>query len=178
MCIRDRIKSHLFFCQAYLRITLIFFQVAKYNKFMSESSKKILSERNVSITNPRILVLEALMESRNPQTIDELQKKLKDKVAKSTLYRVLGDLKRINILNEFTSPDNTTVVELLLEDHVHHHHLFCSDCGEIIDVNLSNEFEDLLSEEIRKIEKKFNFVINDHRVEMFGICTDQCSNCK
>ena len=94
----------------------------------------------MSITNPRILVLEALMENRNPQTIDELQKKLKDKVAKSTLYRVLGDLKRINILNEFTSPDNTTVVELLLEDHVHHHHLFCSDCGEIIDVNLSNEF--------------------------------------
>ena len=83
---------------------------------MSESSRKILSERNVSITNPRILVLEALMENRNPQTIDELQKKLKDKVAKSTLYRVLGDLKRINILNEFTSPDNTTVVELLLED--------------------------------------------------------------
>ena len=145
---------------------------------MSESSKKILSERNVSITNPRILVIEALMESHNPQTIDELQKKLKGKVAKSTLYRVLGDLKRIDILNEFTSPDNTTVVELLLEDHVHHHHLFCSDCGEIIDVNLSNEFENLLSEEIRKVEKKFNFVINDHRVEMFGTCTDQCSNCK
>ena len=136
------------------------------------------NQRTASITNQSILVLEALMESLNPQTVDELQKKLRDKVAKSTLYRVLGDLKRINILNEFTSPDNTTVVELLLEDHVHHHHLFCSDCGEIIDVNLSNEFEDLLSEEIKKIEKKFNFVINDHRVEMFGICTDQCSNCK
>ncbi len=145
---------------------------------MSESSKKILSERNVSITNPRILVLEALMESNNPQTIEDLQTKLKGKVAKSTLYRVLGDLKRINNLNEYTSPDNTTVVELLLEDDIHHHHLFCSDCGEIIDVNLSNEFESLLSEEIRKIEKKFNFIINDHRVEMFGICTDQCSNCK
>ena len=48
---------------------------------MSESSKKILSERNVSITNPRILVIEALMESHNPQTFDELQKKLKGKVA-------------------------------------------------------------------------------------------------
>ena len=53
---------------------------------MSESSRKILSERNVSITNPRILVLEALMENRNPQTIDELQKKLKDKVAKENKY--------------------------------------------------------------------------------------------
>ena len=145
---------------------------------MSENSRKILSDHNVSITNPRILVLEALMESRNPQTIDDLQKKLDDKVARSTLYRVLGDLKNINVLHEFTSPDNTTVVELLLHDTEHHHHLFCGDCGEIIDVGLSNEFEKLLSEEIKKIEKKFNFQINDHRVEMFCICTEQCSNCK
>ena len=104
---------------------------------MSESSRKILSDNNVSITNPRILVLEALMESQNPQTIDELQNRLGNKVAKSTLYRVLGDLKKINVLHEFTSPDNTTVVELLLHDSDHHHHLFCSDCGEIIDVGLS-----------------------------------------
>ena len=99
---------------------------------MSESSRKILSDHNVSITNPRILVLEALMESRNPQTIDDLQKKLENKVAKSTLYRVLGDLKKINVLHEFTSPDNTTVVELLLHDDEHHHHLFCGDCGETV----------------------------------------------
>ena len=93
-----------------MRIYLIFFDTAFYNKNMSESSRKILSDHNVSITNPRILVLEALMESRNPQTIDDLQKKLQNKVAKSTLYRVLGDLKKINVLHEFTSPDNTTVV--------------------------------------------------------------------
>ena len=125
---------------------------------MSESSRKILSDHNVSITNPRILVLEALMESRNPQTIDDLQKKLENKVAKSTLYRVLGDLKKINVLNEFTSPDNTTVVELLLHDAEHHHHLFCGDCGEIIDVGLSDEFEKLLSEEIKKLKESLIFI--------------------
>ena len=145
---------------------------------MSQSSRKILSEHSVSITNPRILVLEALLEFGNPITIDELQLKLGSSVAKSTLYRVLNDLKKINILNEFTSPDNSTVVELLLEDHSHHHHLFCSDCGEIIDVEMSREFENLLDKEIKKIEKQFNFVIQDHRVEMFGVCTDQCANCK
>ena len=143
-----------------------------------KDSKKILSEHKVSITNPRILVLEALLDNKNPLTIDELQSKLKNKVAKSTLYRVLNDLKNINILNEFTDPNNATVVELLLEEDSHHHHLFCSDCGEIIDVGLSAEFEKLLSAEIEKIERKFNFQINDHRVEMFGTCTDQCSNCK
>ena len=145
---------------------------------MSQNSRKILTEHKVSITNPRILVLEALLEVSNPITIDELQSKLKGYVAKSTLYRVLNDLKKINILNEFTSPDNSTVVELILEDHSHHHHLFCSDCGEVIDIELSDEFEKMLSKEIESIQKKFNFEINDHRVEMFGLCTEECANCK
>ena len=161
-----------------MRIVLIYLFV-KYNSHMDEkNSKEILSNHNVSITNPRILVVEALLETKNPVTIEELQAMLKNKVAKSTLYRVLSDLKKINILNEFTSPDNTTVIELSLEDDIHHHHLFCSDCGEVIDVELSEEFETLLSKEIKKIEDKFNFVIEDHRVEMFGQCTDQCRNCK
>ena len=145
---------------------------------MSQSSRKILSEHSVSITNPRILVLEALLEFGNPITIDELQLKLGSSVAKSTLYRVLNDLKKINILNEFTSPDNSTVVELILESHSHHHHLFCSDCGEVIDVELSDEFEKMLSKEIEKVQKKFKFEITDHRVEMFGLCTEECANCK
>ncbi|MBB37855.1 MAG: hypothetical protein CL515_02775 [Actinobacteria bacterium] len=161
-----------------MRIVLIYLFV-KYNSHMDEkNSKEILSNHNVSITNPRILVVEALLETKNPVTIEELQAMLKNKVAKSTLYRVLNDLKKINILNEFTSPDNTTVIELSLEDDIHHHHLFCSDCGEVIDVELSEEFETLLSKEIKKIETKFKFVIEDHRVEMFGQCTDQCRNCK
>ena len=161
-----------------MRIVLIFLFV-KYNSHMDEkNSKEILSNHNVSITNPRILVVEALLETKNPVTIEELQAMLKNKVAKSTLYRVLNDLKKINILNEFTSPDNTTVIELSLEDDIHHHHLFCSDCGEVIDVELSEEFETLLSKEIKKIETKFKFVNEDHRVEMFGQCTDQCRNCK
>ena len=145
---------------------------------MEEKSKQILSEHSLSITNPRILVLEALLEIKSPITVDDLQKKLKNKVAKSTLYRVLNDLKTINVLNEFTSPDNTVVVELVLEGDQHHHHLFCSDCGEIIDVELSMNFESLLNKEIKRIEKKFNFIIEDHRVEMFGQCTEQCENCK
>lgn len=161
-----------------MRIYLIYFKVFYYNQNMSEISKQILSDYKVSITNPRILVLEALMESKNPITIDELQSLLKESVAKSTLYRVLNDLKKIKILHEFTSPENVTVVELLLEDHTHHHHLFCSDCGEIIDIELSHEFEELLNKEIKKIEQNFNFEIKDHRVEMFGVCTDQCANCQ
>ena len=143
-----------------------------------DNSRKILTDRKVSITNPRILVLEELLGTKNPITVDELLSKLENKVAKSTLYRVLNDLKNINILNEFSTPDNQTVVELILEDHTHHHHLFCSDCGEIIDVEMAKEFENKLSKEIKRIEKEFNFTIEDHRLELFGKCTDLCLNCK
>ena len=108
-----------------------------YDYFAMNNSRKILADHKVSITNPRILVLEALLELKGPITVDDLLAQLKDKVAKSTLYRVLNDLKDINILHEFSTPDSQTVVELILEDHSHHHHLFCSDCGEIIDVELS-----------------------------------------
>ena len=143
-----------------------------------DNSRKILTDRKVSITNPRILVLEELLGTKNPITVDELLSKLENKVAKSTLYRVLNDLKNINVLNEFSTPDNQTVVELILEDHTHHHHLFCSDCGEIIDVEMAKEFENKLSKEIKRIEKEFNFIIEDHRLELFGKCTDLCLNCK
>ena len=142
-----------------------------------QDSKKILSDNNVSITNPRILVLEALLDNISPITVDELLTKLENQVAKSTLYRVLSDLKKINILQEFTNLENQSVVELLLDTDSHHHHLFCSDCGEIIDVEMANEFEEKLSKEIKRIEKKFNFIIEDHRLELFGKCTDLCENC-
>ena len=142
-----------------------------------QDSKKILSDNNVSITNPRILVLEALLDNKSPITVDELLTKLENQVAKSTLYRVLSDLKKINILQEFTNLENQSVVELLLDTDSHHHHLFCSDCGEIIDVEMANEFEKKLSKEIKRIEKKFNFIIEDHRLELFGKCTDLCENC-
>ena len=149
-----------------------------YDCFAMNNSRKILADHKVSITNPRIIVLEALLELKGPITVDDLLAQLKDKVAKSTLYRVLNDLKDINILHEFSTPDSQTVVELILEDHSHHHHLFCSDCGEIIDVEMATEFENRLLKEIKRIEKKFNFVIEDHRLELFGKCTDLCVNCK
>ena len=145
---------------------------------MEKSSRKILSDNNISITNPRIIVLEQLLKYKKPISVDNLLSSLNNQVAKSTLYRVLNDLKDINILHEFSTPDNQTVVELILEDHLHHHHLFCSDCGEIIDVEMATEFENRLLKEIKRIEKKFNFVIEDHRLELFGKCTDLCVNCK
>ena len=141
---------------------------------MKRKSRDILTEHSISITNPRILVIEELLSHSQPITIEVLQKKLEGKVAVSTLYRVINDLKKINLLNEFPSPENVSVVELNLHDDSHHHHLFCTSCGEIIDIDLGKNFEDNMSSEINKIQKTFDFEIHDHTLELLGLC----SSCK
>ena len=61
-----------------------------YDYFVMNNSRKILADHKVSITNPRIIVLEAFLDLKGPITVDDLLAQLKNKVAKSTLYRVLN----------------------------------------------------------------------------------------
>jgi len=137
---------------------------------MEKKPREILSNNNISITNPRLLVIEELLSIKKPIAIEDLQIKLKDKVAVSTLYRVISDLKSINILEEITSPDNITMVELSLVDTTHHHHMFCENCGDVIDIELSEEFENKLDNEIKALEKKLQIKISDHGLELLGSC--------
>ena len=156
--------SLIYFIVKYIwEFILFFLSNESIIKNMTREPRNILSQHKVSITNPRIIVLDTLLDFGNPITIEELQSKLKGKVAKSTLYRVLNDLKKINILNEFTSPDNLVVVELILEEDSHHHHLFCSDCGEVIDVELSDEIEMMLVKEMEKVQKKLKYPLTYSR---------------
>lgn len=137
---------------------------------MEKKPRDILSNNNISITNPRLLVIEELLSIKKPIAIEDLQIKLKEKVAISTLYRVISDLKSINILEEITSPDNITMVELSLVDTTHHHHMFCENCGDVIDIELSEEFENKLDNEIKALENKLQVKINDHGLELLGSC--------
>ena len=101
---------------------------------MEKSSREILSDNNISITNPRIIVLEQLLKYKKPISVDSLLSSLNNQVATSTLYRVLNDLKKINVVSEFITPENTTMIELSLHEDEHHHHLFCKSCGDVIDI--------------------------------------------
>ena len=137
---------------------------------MSNKSKDILLEHNISITNPRILVLEQLLKVKKPISIDSLLNSLDNQVATSTLYRVLNDLQKINIVSQFLNPENTTMVELSLNESGHHHHLFCKGCGDVTDIELSLGFEQKLTNEVKMLEKTLGFLIDDHGLELIGEC--------
>jgi len=138
---------------------------------MKKSATEILTEKNISITSPRLLIIEEILINKNPISIEKLQKKLEGKVALSTLYRALNDLKSVEIIKEFTTTDSITMFEVLDLEEDHHHHLFCTNCGDIVDINLSKRFEKNIDAEVSKIEKNFNFEIKDHTLELLGLCS-------
>jgi len=140
---------------------------------MSKKANDILSENNISVTLPRLIIIEELLVYRKPITVELLIRKVSNKVATSTLYRVLNDLKRNGILEEFATPENDTVVELSLNEHDHHHHVFCTKCGEVEDVTLSKDIEKQLGAEISNIQKTSKYLIKEHTLELIGLC----SNC-
>ncbi len=141
---------------------------------MEKTVTEILLEKNLSITSPRKLIIEEIIKNSNPISIESLQKRLEGKVALSTLYRALNDLKSAEIIKEFTTTDSITMFELISLGEEHHHHLFCTSCGKIIDIDLSKKFEKNVDAEVVKIEKNFNYKITEHTLEILGLC----SKCK
>jgi len=143
-----------------------------YNQKMTTSnneSRKLLASKNASVTNPRLVVLGLLLNENRPLTIEQITKLLEGQIAQSTLYRVINDLINFSLVSEFTTPENTMVVELRNNDQ-HHHHIFCQSCGSINDIELSSDLENSLSKEVSDIGKQLSITINDHSLELFGIC--------
>ena len=135
----------------------------------------MLSSKKATVTNPRLVVLDLLWKENRPLTIEQVLKLSKGKLAQSTLYRVIGDLSDFGLITEFTTPENTMVIELNSDEGNHHHHIFCKDCGSITDIELNPELESALESEVAKIEKYRSISIDSHSLELYGTC-DDCTN--
>ncbi|MQF65282.1 hypothetical protein FIM04_04110 [SAR202 cluster bacterium AC-409-J13_OGT_754m] len=135
-----------------------------------KQSRKLLSSTNASITNPRLVLLELLLRQARPLTIDQVLKLTRGRLAQSTLYRVINDLRDFGLVSAFMNLDKTMVIEL--DDPVasHHHHIFCRQCGSITDIELNSELELNLETEVKRIESEHHISIDSHSLELFATC--------
>ena len=93
------------------------------------------------------------MERDGPWKIQEVIELSKGKLAISSLYRIINNLKNFKLINEFQTLENTKVIELVSIDD-HHHHIFCESCGAVYDFEVNSSIEKELEEELIKIESK------------------------
>lgn len=127
------------------------------------------------LTATREAILEFLNKSSKHMSAKEIYASLQTSypaLGLSTVYRTLDLLARMGIITKLTLGDGQSRYECkATEQKEHHHHLICTKCGEIID------YSEFLDEELRlvkkteeKLERKYNFKIQDHNIEFLGIC--------
>lgn len=125
-----------------------------------------LKQHGYRLTGPRSAVVEAVLRHDRPFTAEQLVTELadgKDAPGRATVYRTLEVLASMDVLTRIVSPDGHP--SYLSGAPGHRHHLLCQQCGTTVTIT-SCPMTDLLS----TLAHDTSFVINDHTLEVFGIC--------
>lgn len=128
--------------------------------------KKTLKNSGLKVTKQRILILETLIDAKNPLSADDIFEIIKKKinVDLSTVYRNLNSLEEEGVLLK-TNLENTSYYQI--NSSSHKHFITCSECNKkfTIDHCPVHELEEI-------IEKETGFIVNSHNFEFSGICPE------
>ena len=136
--------------------------------------KENLKQRGYKLTPQRRAILNGFLQNEGRHlTVEEIYDDVKEQcpeIGLATVYRTVLLLEEMGIIYRLDLEDGCARYELVHENENHrHHHLVCSNCGDVIEVE-----EDLLENIENIIETQYNFKIMDHSVKFFGMC----SKCK
>lgn len=131
-----------------------------------EILQKILKGNGYSITKARTLVCEALWDSE-PQTMQQLGKKLSGKIDRASLYRTIELFEKLGLVNRIYIGWK---YKLELSDVLthHHHHISCLRCGRIIAIHEEDQIEQLIDQ----IAQQHGVKAERHQLEIQGTCQD------
>jgi len=129
-----------------------------------------LSEQGYRLTPQRMMILSAIENSDDHISAEEIYAQVVAKyphVNISTVYRTLELLKRLGMVTETDLGEGR--VRYHPADKGHHHHLVCTECGAVIDLD-----ESLLSSLKSALLREYKFVADLRHLAIFGRCV-KCS---
>lgn len=128
-----------------------------------------LAGRGLKLTSQRELILRAFINHGGHISAEELYddvKKDNPGIGQATVYRTLKLLAEAGIANDVSFDEGITRYEHIGEDE-HHDHLVCTRCSRRV------EFNDPAIEELQvKQARKQGFLLDSHRMILYGICRD------
>ncbi len=128
-----------------------------------------LRQKSQRVTGPRQAILSLLRQHRHPMTNKEIHAALaKGDCDLATIYRSMHLLEQMGMVKRFDFGDGVARFELLTgEEHAHHHHLVCTCCADIV------EIDDCFAEELEaRVAAAHGFKSVTHKLEFFGVCPD------
>jgi len=126
--------------------------------------KKSLREHGSSLTAPRQLVFELLLDEE-PMSLKALLQKVNGRVDRVSVYRAIALFEKIGIIQRIYIGWK---YKLELSDTFshHHHHMTCLKCGTLIPLHEDNELEAY----VQSVATKHGMIATRHQIEIQGIC--------
>ncbi len=137
-----------------------------------ENFEKKLRDNGYKLTQQRRVILEILYnrkaEHLTAEDIHNILKEEHPEIGLATIYRSLQLLTDLSLVDTLHLDDGIVRYEIHTDDEGHrHHHLICQECGRIQEAS-----DDMLDEIEKGLEEDYGFVVKNHVVKFFGLCSD------
>lgn len=130
-----------------------------------------LGEHDTRYTSGRRSLTLALADCLGPRSAADLYRELDERIPLSSIYRSLAVLEGAGVVAPHYSVKGTTRYELAEWLTGHHHHLVCTGCGDVADVEFSEGTEQQLTAIVERIGSEVSFAPQNHALEIEGYCT-------
>jgi Fur family peroxide stress response transcriptional regulator len=139
------------------------------NQHSDASSIEALRKEGYKATPQRIAICRYVLKSRDhpsaQQIYDEV-KKIHPTVSLATVYKTLGVLKDLNLIQELDLPQGKARFDSYMKPHIN---LICLRCGSIADLDDTTAIEIT-----KKVAAAAKFKPRGQHIDIFGICS-RCS---
>lgn len=122
-------------------------------------------------TRGRRAIVDLLVSIGRPVSIGDIADRLPE-LPRSSAYRHLVDLEVAGLVRRVAASDEFARFELAEDLTEHHHHLVCVECGKVIDVTPSAEFESTLASTMSQLAGEEGFEPQSHRLDVLGVCAE------
>lgn len=139
---------------------------------VDEAVAGLLKATDQRYTTGRQRLVAALQQGDGPLTITQIAS-VDEALAQSSIYRNLTLLEEAGAVTRIVTNDEFARYELAEELTEHHHHLICTECGDVVDFELDSKTEHALHLGLERAAKTAGFTTANHRLDLLG----SCANC-
>lgn len=120
-------------------------------------------------TSGRRLLVDALVRAGSPLPLPAILTRHRG-LKQSSVYRNLAALEQAGVVRRVLTDEEFGRYELTEELTGHHHHLVCSNCGAVEDVDFAPGFEETLESQLAELADRTGFSAVSHRLDLIGLC--------
>jgi Fur family ferric uptake transcriptional regulator len=136
-----------------------------YGRCVTTATQELLVSKGIRATRRRAEVLDALRDEPNDATAQEIHDRLRRRgaaIGLATVYRTLALLSAEGVVDALMHRPGEVCYRLCGQGH--HHHLTCSECHQVVELDCE------LEPWLERLGSDHGFEVTGHAVEVTGIC--------